>query len=304
LSLAKSDFLPSYLQSAPLFNENYANRPITDYSLDIQFRCAVFMLEIAQNFEQMAADFSPAALIGAGLVCVVAGLFIWLGGLGYSRLLALVVGAITVGVCTFFGTGQNIILTVILATVAAVIAIVLKKTFMIVLTAGLVFVLALAVFIYPHLGQSEKSSLINSYRVENETASLSFDQTAKTVKAYAADVYSEIKRACSQMPAYNWAIIALLAVAFAAVGLFLWHLTSALCCAALGTLLIFAGMILLLLYKGAQPISAISQKETFYVTVFIAMTAAGTIEQLLLCRRAGEKSVSKKKTNSNERPDK
>ena len=113
------------------------------------------MLEIAQNFEQMAADFSPAALIVPGLVCVVAGLFIWLGGLGCTRLLALVVGAMTGGICTFFWAGQNIILTLALAAVAAIIAVILKKIFMIILSAAVVLVLCLAFLSYPYIRQGK-----------------------------------------------------------------------------------------------------------------------------------------------------
>ena len=252
------------------------------------------MLEIAQNFEQMAADFSPVALIVPGLVCVLAGLFIWLGGLGYTRLLALVAGAITGGICTFFWAGQNIILTVVLAAAAAVIAVVLKKIFMIILTAGVVLVLCLAFLIYPYISRAKTAPLKNLYDIENAAQALNLSQTLETIKTYSAGMRSEIKSACSEMPAYYWAIIALLVLAFVAAGFFIWNLTSAFCCAALGTMLIFAGMILLLLYKGAQPITSISNNSSFYAVVFTVMTAAGTVEQLLLCRHAGKKPAKKK----------
>jgi hypothetical protein len=99
------------------------------------------------------------------------------------------------------------------------------------------------------------------------------------------------------MPLHNWAIIAVLAVAFIAAGFYQRSLTSAFCCAALGTMLIFAGMILLLLYKGAAPISRICQNQLFYLGVFAAMTAFGTAEQLLVCQRIKGKLTRKKETN-------
>ena len=62
------------------------------------------MLEIAQNFEQVAAEFRPVVLIGPGLAAVWVGLFVWLGGLGVRRVLLAVVGAITA-----FGTTEQLL---------------------------------------------------------------------------------------------------------------------------------------------------------------------------------------------------
>ena len=50
-----------------------------------------------------------------------------------------------------------------------------------------------------------------------------------------------------------------------------------------GVALIFAGMVLVLLYKGARPLTGIYQMPAFFGFVVIAMTAFGTFAQLLLC---------------------
>jgi hypothetical protein len=42
-------------------------------------------------------------------------------------------------------------------------------------------------------------------------------------------------------------------------------------------------MVLLLLYKGAMPVTVIDRKAPFFAAVFGAMIAFGTIEQLVLC---------------------
>lgn len=173
------------------------------------------MLETAQNFERTAGQFNAIILIGPGLICVLVGLFVWLGGLGFRRILAAVAGAVSGGICGFFMTGRNIMLTIILAIAAAVIAIVIER------------------------------------------------------------IYTAIVGA----------------------GFFFRRLVPALCCAALGTILIFAGMILLLLHKGSMPVSYISSRQPFYAVVFAAMIAFGTIEQLLFCRCAGKKSIAKKETS-------
>lgn len=224
------------------------------------------MLEIAQYFEQVTAGFRPIVLIASGLAAVLVGLFIWLGGLGVRRVLLAVVGAITGGICGFFIIGRNIASALILAAGAAIIAIMFEKIFITILAAGLAAVFGFAVLARPYIESS-------------------------------ADFSTEIKQACLQMPLYCWAIIVALAVIFILAGFFLWRLTSALCCATLGTFLIFAGMILLLLYKGAAPISSIYSRTPFYAAIFAAMTAFGTMEQLLLYQLAEEKLTRKKETN-------
>ncbi len=78
-----------------------------------------------------------------------------------------------------------------------------------------------------------------------------------------------------------------------------WQLTSALCCSALGVVLIFAGMILLLLYKGAMPVSWINQRVPFCVIASVIMTAFGTIEQLVICRWEKDKRIEKKEVLEN-----
>lgn len=175
------------------------------------------MLEIAQNLERTAGQLRPIVLIGPGLASVLIGLFAWLGGLGFRRALAVIIGAGCGGVLGFFITGQNIILAIGLAIAAAIIARVIEKIY----------------------------------------------------------------------------------TAIAGTGFFLGHLIPALCCAALGTILIFTGMVLLLLYKGSVPISHISSRQPFYAVVFAAMIAFGTLEQLLFCRYTRKKPITKKETNKN-----
>lgn len=230
------------------------------------------MLEIAQNFEQIAVQLRPIVLIGPGLVAVLAGLFVWLGGLGARRVLAAIVGAVSGGICGFFITGWNIGLAAAIAAIAAIIAAAFEKIFITILVAALAAVFALAVFVRPYI------------EIKN-----------------AADFSTGIKQACIQIPAYNWVIIVALVVFFIAAGFLLFRLTSALCCATLGTMLIFAGMILLLLYKGAAPVSGIYNRSSFYAAVFVVMTGFGTVGQLLLCQCPHKQPIRKKEENKDKK---
>jgi len=256
------------------------------------------MLEILQNFEQTAASFRPIVLIGPGVAAVLVGLFVWLGGLGLRRLLVAVVGAVGGGICGFFIIGRNTMSAMISAGVAAVIAIIFEKFFITILAAALAVVLGLAILAGPYI-ENPQEPIQNYYPFNQEKISyrgpyISVYESIHIVKAYIVDFSDRIKQACLQMPVYNWIIIAALAAIFITGGFLLWRLTSALCCATLGTLLVFGGMILLLLYKGAAPISSISRRTLFYAAVFIVMIAFGTIEQLLLCPWLKSKAIRRK----------
>jgi len=260
------------------------------------------MLDIALNFEQVSARFNPAVLVGSGLVCVVFGLFIWLGGLGYRRILAAVAGAVSGGVCGFFMTGRNVVLTAFVALTAGAVAVVFERIFITLLAAGLAVAFGFAILAGPYITeQVADAKQPAEYQTSNDTEPLSLSRTGEVIKDRAADFTDGVKQIWSQMPVRNWAIIAALGVIFLAAGSFLWSLTSALCCSALGTLLIFCGMILLLLYKGSVPISSISQRQPFYMGVFLAMIAVGSCVQLLLCRCVGEKPKPKRQKNKGEK---
>jgi len=257
------------------------------------------MFEIIQNFEQTALRFSPIVLIVPGLLAVIVGLFIWLGGLGFRRILVAVVGAVTGFGCGFFIVG-NIMAAGVLAAAVALIASILQRLFIAILAVSLVLVLTFFVFtgISPEVIKATKDVRVTTDKITDQSVVISVRETPVVVKAYIVDFGNMVKQAALHMPAYAWAIMAVLSVVVLAAGFFLRRLTLALCCAVLGTMLIFAGMISLLLYKGSVPISGICDKPLFFAGVFGAMTAFGAFVQLLLCPRLEKSAKSKKEVES------
>jgi hypothetical protein len=248
------------------------------------------MFEIARQLEQAAVWFDPSVLIVPGLAAVLLGLFVWLGGLGFKKTLVAIIGSVSGGIFGFFISGRNIMPAMVSAGIAAVIAVVLKRVFIAALAGVLAAILGFAILAGPYIEKTSEAASIEWDKTHN----LSTQQTIETAKAYIADFAAEIKRIFSQMPVYERAIIAALAIILAAVGFFCQRLASAFCCAALGAILVFTGMILLLLYKGAAPISRICKNQLFYQSIFGAMTAFGMVEQVLLCRRIKGKLTGKK----------
>lgn len=245
------------------------------------------MLDILQDIEQMAARFRAIVLIGPGLTAVVVGLFIWLGGLRFVRVLVAVLAAVSAGICGFFIVGRTIIAVAVLMVVPVLIVIVPQRIFITILAAGLTAVLAFVVLtvlcqdtiVMPEFAATEYSE------TSNQNIIFSFSR---------ADLSTRIKQVFLQMPVFGYSVIAVLVLISMAGGFYFWRFTSALYCAVLGTMLIFAGMILLLMYKGSVPVSDICSRPLFYAGVFAAMTAFSIGEQLLLCPRAKSKAIRKK----------
>jgi uncharacterized membrane protein len=253
------------------------------------------MLELLQNFEQAAGRLAPLVLIIPGIIMLLAGLFIWLGGLGLTRLLAAVTGLATGFICGFFFIRRTLASAAFLATVLAAAALIFERIFFIILTTALAAALTFTVFAAPYLGNPKELSAAAPRQVMPQTPALSAAETTEVIKTYVVNLARETKQVRSQMPFYSWIIIPAVAAIALAIGLKSSRFVSALSCAFLGTILIFAAMVLLLLYKGSAPITGIYRKTAFYGGAFALMVTFGAIEQLLLFRREKKLHPKKKK---------
>lgn len=254
------------------------------------------MPESLQDFERVAASFSPLVLVGLGLAAVLAGLFLWVGGLSFRKILAAILGAVSGVICGFFIIKQNIA-ALALAAIAAIVAVILERFFITVLAVSLATAFALTILACPYIERSGAAIALNHNEVPEQGLTISASGSLKIIKIYTGDFIDKLKQACPKMPVYNWLIIAALVVIFMLAGLYLYRLASAFCCAALGTIFIFAGMILLLLYKTSAPISHICHRSSVYLAVFIAMITFGTVEQILICKSPKRQPRREKQTN-------
>jgi hypothetical protein len=255
------------------------------------------MFEFVQNFEQAAMRFSAPVLVVPGLILVFAGLFIWLGGLGFSRILIATVGAVTGCLCGLFVVGKNIAAALILAVIVAIIAMVWKRIFITILMA---VVTAVAIFFALASDNFDQSGYSHPLVMSTSVEKVSISRSLQATTDFASEFASTMRIAGSKMPAYNWAIITSAFILCLAVCFLLWRVGSALCCAAMGSACIFAGMILLLIFKGSYPITTIGSKPTFYLTVFGVMTVFGTVEQIVLYKAKASKKEPKMKKKRKE----
>jgi hypothetical protein len=224
------------------------------------------VIEILQELERLALAWDSPTLVAGGLVAVILGLFVWLGGLGFKKPLVMITGVVAGVISAYTFVGLKLLAIAISAVAGAVVAIVLEKIFVALLAAALAAVAGFVV-----LGA-----------------------------VYKTDFAQGIKHAACQTPVHCWIIVGALVLISVMAGFYLRRSVSALCCATVGTVTVFAGMILLLVYKGADPVGHISSRPSFYSSVFAVMTGFGTFEQLLLYQHREEKPRSKKEPENRE----
>jgi hypothetical protein len=272
-------------------NGNRANRPIISVVVDIELIAKRIesvgvqtMLQMLQDFEQTAARFTPIVLVVPGVIAVIIGLFVWLGGLGFRRVLAVVLGAVAGWICGYFIADKNIIAAAASAVVVAVIAVMLQRAFITVLAASLAAILTFFVFvgICPEVMKATENVNVIANKLTEKDEVIEIGLAAVVLKAYIIDFSNMVREAALNMRTSGWAAMAGSGVLLLVIGVLFRRLISALCYAVIGTMLIFTGMISLVLYKGSMPISIIRDKFLYYAAVFGFMVVFGTFVQLLL----------------------
>jgi hypothetical protein len=241
------------------------------------------MFEILQNFELISRGLKPVLLLGIGLAGITVGLFLWLGGLKFKKILISIIAASAGYIFGIYIIDANFIVSIIIAAVAVSAALLIERAFISIMTALLITAVSFVV-----LSRSYFDDSISMYSVPDtqpaEGTTLNFRESLERLKLYFIDSGENIKNIASKLPFYIDVFLAAIASVCIVAGYLLRNLTCAFCCSALGTLSIFAGMITLLLFKGAEPVEGISNRPSIYISLIAAMTAFGTFEQLVLCR--------------------
>lgn len=257
------------------------------------------MITMFENIEDSAVWLSPLLLMGLGLVVILVGLFIWLGGLGFKKLLVAVAGAVTGFLCGFVIIGLNIIAAAALAAILAFVAIVFERVFITILAAALTAVICFAVVAGPYVEKAKPD--LSFVQAPASGENLSVKESIDRLEVFINDTAQKIKNAASQMPLYKWLIIIVPMIISAVIAIYLMRFASALCCSILGTIFLFAGMIILLLHKGSRPLTHIHNKPLFYLGIFAVMAAFGTIEQLIICKRKKKEPAADDKASEGEK---
>ena len=207
------------------------------------------MTNLLWTFQNRITHLQPSLLLTLGVVTIAAGLFVWLGGLGFKKIVFVVIGVFLGAFCTLFSSGTNLFLAAAIIGICALLALALQETFLMLVASVFAAVIGYSILIRPYFRPS-------------------------------GDIMSVIRQLSIGVPYYNWPImLAVTALPFATIS---WPSASALISSAAGTTLILAGTIMALLNFGYPAVGYMTTRQDIYIEIFVAATILGTIAQLWL----------------------
>ncbi len=239
------------------------------------------MAEALHNLESSASYFYPGVLLFGGIVLVAAGLCTWLGGLRWAGAIAAFIGG-TVGLIfsySFLSRGTAAVIVSSLATGGF--ATLLKKP--VIVFFGALAAAAVTWLLFSPPAMHSQALRGPSHYMPRDSEYLGAADTAAALKEEMIFWGAALVHSMRHLSPGGWAAGGAAAVVTLGAAFFFGRLVMAATCALLGAIGIFAGMIALLLFKGAAPLSRISGSTAFFALVLSAMIGFGTMSQLLLC---------------------
>jgi hypothetical protein len=257
------------------------------------------MFEALKYYQNLAERFQGQILLAPGMVIVLIGLCIWLAGLRWRKILGAIVGCafFTAIVLSFINYGPQTVFVAVIA--GAAIGTVADKA-IIGIAGTAAFAMIVLVILSVTLPKPQDSVFLPEYSYPRLPE---YERNDKTIPAQDAIKLSKemVSYFCykatdniktASVVAFAAAIVTLLVAGFAAFAM--PRIFIAVVSSSLGSAVIFAGMVLLLFYKGSKPVNCIAEKDRFYIMVLAAMTVFGALVQLILSP-APKKEVKKEK---------
>jgi len=240
------------------------------------------VIEILKSFEQVASRFSPTVLVVPGLTLVVLGLIAWLAGMCLRRLVLALAGAAAGGLAGWLISVQSPAVAGLAAGGGAVLGAILPRLWTAVLLAALGVAVAFVITTRASLVEGQRT-LLGRQDAGQAQQRFTVPESLEAVQAFAVDIGDCVKSAGRKLGPADLIVIVAVGVGLLGLGLFLTRLAGALVCSVFGTLLIFVGLIVLLIFKGSAPVAFVQRQGAFYGWVLLGMAVFGTLEQLALC---------------------
>jgi hypothetical protein len=254
------------------------------------------MIEIILNFERIIGRFVPWILIASGVIFTILGLSIWISGLALRKILISLAGLASGFLAGLFVIGRNLFSAGLTGALSALIALIFEKVLTVLLAAALAAAITFIFVAEPYFEKTETTAM--QIDTSDQTETIDIKDISYEMKHFGLNAGEKIRRAGMNLPLERWIIIGAPAVVFLICGIFLWRFTTALSFSVIGTMVVYIGMILLLSYKGTEPISHIRNKPLIAGVTFLAMTGFGTVAQLLLCKKSKKEKITTIKPGS------
>ncbi|NQV34457.1 MAG: hypothetical protein HQ515_17310 [Phycisphaeraceae bacterium] len=248
------------------------------------------MVDIFTRFELSAQAYHIMVLMVPGLAGALVGIFLWLGGSLYARTsVAIVWLLLVIGVGFFF---MKPLVSVGVGVMVSIVAMVVNRLSTgVILSVLMTFIVFLVVCQYADFAETARGSRPgagaspNAVSPINEGVRLAVPETFEHLKL----MISGVARSCFQvgqaMEIKYQVVVGVTAFFALLMGCVLQRLAKAVCCATAGVLLMWGGMVLMLLAKGAMPLTGLYARAGMCAAVIPAMIGVGALEQLLFCSR-------------------
>lgn len=227
----------------------------------------------------------PIVLIGPGLVLAGSGLFMWLGGLRWLKTIAAFSAAMAGGLCAWIFTEHQLVPMVLLPVILAGLGMYFHKVVVVLLGGVMAGLLVLFLPVLAGLNHQPEPKQ-QTPAVEQR---LNLLDSLEWVQEKIQQGKQIIKDTIAGIPPARKQIAGIVALAVCVIGLFSWRLVCAAACSVIGTTLIFCGMTVLLLYKGAEPVKEMMQRQQIIALAVMGMIVAGVLIQLVLCPAKAKK---------------
>lgn len=223
------------------------------------------MNNILWTFQHQLSGFKPPLIVGLAVVTLIAGLFVLLGGLGYRKILLVVIGTYCGAAFIMSGKCPNILLAIASVGISVTLALFLQDTFLILILSVFAAVYGFSTLIHPYVNTS-------------------------------GELVSVMRDVAIGVPFYNWPILLVLIAAPVAAKATWFQGTSAALCSIAGSIMLFAATFMLYFNTSLASTTNISVKSKLIIAIFVAVVALGTCVQLFLLPRLSKRIADAKET--------
>lgn len=245
--------------------------------------------EIQQQINQLV----PIVLVAPALILTGSGLLIWLMGIRSLRFIAAMAAASVGLFCAWHFTDRQLVPMVLFAVIPLLLSLFLYKAMVVVLggllTAGLILFVPFAVAHVNATHASVRQAPVPQDPQAQQAAAPDLAQSVQRAQEYLVSLKQSLVDYFNALPSGRKSVALMVALGVIGFGLFSWRLVCSAACSTLGTILIGLGMLLLLYYKGSDPLTILKQNMQVIGLVLIAMVAVGTLLQYWISPRKKKK---------------
>lgn len=241
-----------------------------------------------QALEAQAQRFDTVLLLSSGVGLLLVGLIIWLAGLAFSRVISAIIASVAACLSAFTLTGGRASAAILGAAIGLICGAILRRP---------VFALAAAILAASCtiVAVSEKTAFtprISLTAPAENAPILAAGESWHRTCVWGQDFYKNTMGSAAKQAKMVYIYAAAAGAVAFVITIIVANVGAAVGCSAMGTLMSLMGLIVLLFYKGAQPVEFIAQRPLPAAAIFGGMIAFGTVIQLLLMRPRKGKIVT------------